>query len=566
MSLTGKTWQLYKPEKELSSKLAERSNISPVTAQVLINRGITSAPDIDSFFNPKLSSLFDPAEMPDMAKAAKRVKLAKERGEKVAVYGDYDVDGVTGTAILLLALKKLGIEADYYIPHRYKEGYGMNIDAVSQLRSKGIDLIITVDCGISNLIEVEHANSLGMEVIITDHHNVPKSKPKAYAIVNPKLTDGKHGSRDLSGAGVAFKFAWGLFRAFGINDSKDLTAMLDLAGLGTIADIVPLIDENRVLAVHGLKALNERKRAGLRALMDVARVNGKLTADSIGFMISPRINAAGRIEHASLSVELLTTEDQNRIRELAGILDKINSKRQDIGSQIKEDVFSRIAGIPPKLIVLEGKDWHPGVIGIVASKVVDQFCRPAILIGVTDGVGRGSARSIDGLDIYSVLEECRDLFLDFGGHKKAAGFEIEKDKIPEFKKRVIDIVDERLTSEDLKPRLLIDTELNPGQINISLAMELQSLDPFGEGNPEPLLMTRNLKLIEQRRVGDGSHIKARFTDGKVTLDSIGFRLGDMSESLKLGNKYDIVYCLRLNEYNGIGSAQLNLVDIRDYNS
>ncbi|MFC1767771.1 single-stranded-DNA-specific exonuclease RecJ [Candidatus Margulisiibacteriota bacterium] len=567
MSLTGKKWQLYKPEKESSKRLAEETKTSPITSQILINRGISTASDAGDFLNPKLASLFDPSDIPGMQEATERVKLAEKRGEKVAVYGDYDVDGVTGTSIMLITLKNLGIQATYYIPHRYDEGYGMNIDAVSKLNSEGVKLIITVDCGISNLAEIEHANSLGIDVIVTDHHNPPKILPKALAIIDPKLMSKEHRSRELSGAGVAFKFAWGLYRAFGIKDSRDLISMLDLAGLGTIADIVPLIDENRILAVYGVKSLNENPRPGIKALIDAARIKKRITTNSVNFMISPRINAAGRLEHARLSVELLTSDDPDKVKELANTLSKVNTKRQEIGNEIKESAFSKIDESDlPKLVMIEGEGWHPGVIGIVASRIVDKFYCPAILIGVNNGIGRGSARSVDGLDIYEVLEKCKDLFIDFGGHKKAAGFEIDKDNIPELQKRVKKIVAEMLPSDDLMPKLLIDTEVSAGQINMSLATEIQSLGPFGEGNPVPLLLTRKLKLLEQRRVGNGSHLKARFTDGKVTLEAIGFGLGDMEDQIRFGHDYDIVYNLEVNEFNGFETAQLKLVDISDQNN
>jgi len=563
MSLTGKRWQVSRQEKEAAQEISKASKISTILAQALINRGLSGIAEIDAFITPKLNFLSNPYDIPDMEKAAQRVLLAKEKRERVAVYGDYDVDGVTGTAILLLTLKDLGIDATYYIPHRYSEGYGLNNNAIKKLFDEGIKLIVTVDCGISNVIEIEYANSLGMEVVVTDHHNPPKMLPKAYSIVNPKLIDGNHRARELSGAGVAFKFAWGLYRSAGIKDSTNLMEMLDLAGLGTIADVVPLLDENRILAIYGLKNLNDCKRIGLRSLIDATGIKKKITSSTVNFAISPRLNSAGRIEHASLSVELLTTKDELIAKKLALELNRLNSKRQGIGSQIQEEVFAKIGEKPERSIVLSGNSWNPGVIGIVASKVVDRYNRPAVLIGVNEGIGRGSARSIDGINIFNVLSECKDLFTDFGGHKKAAGFEVVEDNIPELTRRLKEIIDGIVSDEELVPALEIESALDPKDITMSLASELELLDPHGEENPPPVFVSYGLKLIDMRRVGDGTHLKARFTDGKVTLDSIGFSLGDLASKLKLGDLYDLAYNLEVNEFNGLESAQLNLVDIRN---
>jgi len=566
VSLTGKRWQITPPDTDTIKKLAARSNISDVLAHVLINRGIQNTSEVDAFITPKLSMLSNPYDIPDMEKAARRVMESKKRGEKVAVYGDYDVDGVTGTSILILTLKDLGIDATYYIPHRYHEGYGLNNGAIKKLADDKVKLIVTVDCGISNTIEVEYANSLGIDVIVTDHHNPPRNLPKAHALVNPKMIDAVHRSRDLSGAGVAFKFAWGLYRTAGIQDSSNLMDMLDLAGLGTIADVVPLLEENRVLAIYGLKSLNNCKRIGLKKLMEAAGINKRITTSQVNYAIAPRINSAGRLEHASSAVELLITQDEFKARNLALELSRLNTKRQGIGEQIQQEVFSQIGASDSKSVILCGNSWTPGVIGIVASRVVDTYHKPTVLIGVNEGIGRGSARSIDGLNIYEMLDSCHDLFTDFGGHKKAAGFEVPEENIPELIRRLTQTIDESLASEDLIPILEIESMLEPSQVTMGLASELELLGPHGEENRPPVFATGKLKLIDMRRVGDGSHLKSRFTDGKITLDSIGFSLGGLSSKLKLGDEYDLAYNLEVNEYNGLESAQLNLVDIRESKS
>lgn len=528
---------------------------------MLINREVNTTAEIDAFISPKLNLLTNPYDIPDMEKAARRVLLAKEKGEKVAVYGDYDVDGVTGTSIALLALRDLGIDAIYYIPHRYTEGYGLNEGAIKKLADDGVKLIITVDCGISNIKEVAYAASLGLDVIITDHHIAQKKLPPAYAIVNPKLIDYDHRSRELSGAGVAFKFAWGLYRTAGIMDSTNLMSMLDLAGLGTIADVVPLLDENRVLAIYGLKALNDCKRIGLQKLIETANIKKRITASHVNFALAPRINSAGRLEHASLSVELLISTDPLKAGNLALELSRINSRRQKIGSKIQQEAFSMIDG-SAKSIILCGQSWNPGVIGIVASQVVDRYYRPTVLIGVNEGVGRGSARSIDGLNIFEVLSTCSDLFTDFGGHKKAAGFEVDEKNIPVLIKRLTERIEETMNDADLIPKLEIDCVLEPKQVNMNLASELELLAPYGEDNPAPTFASDNLKLVDMRRVGDGSHLKARFTDGTLTLDTIAFSFGHLADKLQLGDSYDLAYNLEVNEFNGYESAQPKLVDVR----
>jgi len=558
-------WQQFRPDSALSGRVAESLEISPVTAQVLINRGMHTEEKAKYFLEPKLSNLTDPRNLPDASKAAKRILKAREKGEKIFVYGDYDVDGVTGTAILVETLNFLGFTPSYYIPHRYDEGYGLNNEAIKEIKASGADLILTVDCGVSNIEEIKFAHSLGLEVIVTDHHNPPKKLPGAFAIVNPKLGNKNDPARELSGAGVAFKFAWALLREAGIQESGMLLSLLDLTCLGTIADVVPLVDENRILASQGLLSISARKRTGLRALLDAANINGKVGTREVNFGLSPRINAAGRLEHASFAIDLLLSRDENTARDLADKLNKINVKRQKIGSGIQEEVFLAMKERPADetLIILEGKQWHPGVIGIVASQVVDAFYRPAVLIGVTDGVGRGSARSIDGFNIFELLEKCRDLFIDFGGHELAAGFEIACDKIPELKKRLRAEVSKMIDPAQLEEKLQIDAEISGEDISLGLIRELETLGPFGKGNSEPLFTTRGLKLIDSRRVGDGSHLKAKFSDGALTLETIGFGLGKTFPNLSFSSKYDIAYELRSSQWNGFESAELRLVDLKE---
>ena len=564
-----KKWQLFEPDETLAQTISQELNLSPLITKLLINRGIKSVAEAEVFLNPRLAHLRDPLEIPNIQSAARRVLEAKSKGEKVLVFGDYDVDGVTGTAILVHSLRFLGIDTSYYIPQRYGEGYSLSLEAIKKIAATGTKLIITVDCGIASFIEIEEANALGLQVIVTDHHNLPRQLPRAYAIVNPKMIQDHHPSKNLSGAGVAFKFAWALMRAAGIKESDFLLSLLDLAALGTIADVVPLTEENRILAVSGLSVINERKRPGLKHLMEAASLSGKIVVDNIYFALAPRINAAGRIEQASKSVDLLLSTDPAEARALARELNKINARRQDIGSAIKEEVFARLEEsyvAEKKLVVLSGENWHPGVIGIIASQVVDRYFRPAVLIGINDGMGRGSARSIEGFNIYQILDSCHDLFLDFGGHAGAAGFKIAPENIPELERRLLGAIETSISPEILVPKVKIDAEINPATITLSLIKELEKIGPHGEGNVAPVYMSRNLRLVELRKVGrGGKHLKAKFSDGNISLEAVGFGLGHMASQLAYDRSYDLAYELGANEWNGFEMAQLSLVDIRERN-
>ncbi|MCU0640535.1 MAG: single-stranded-DNA-specific exonuclease RecJ [Candidatus Margulisbacteria bacterium] len=540
---------------------------SPLLERILSSRGIITPAEREAFLNPKLGQLRDPLEIPQIEAAARRVLLAKEKGEKVAVFGDYDVDGVTATAILLSTLRYLGFSPTYYIPKRYGEGYSLSTNSVKKLASEGVKLIITVDCGIASADEIVLAGELGMTVVVTDHHNLPEQLPPAAAIVNPKMIKGPHPSKYLSGAGVAFKLAWVLLRLSGEKDGVFLTSLLDLAALGTFSDVVPLTAENRILAVGGLRLINERKRLGIKLLAEAASLGKTIGADRVYFALAPRLNAAGRLEHASKAVELLLTDDPLKGQAMAQELNKINTRRQDIGAVIKDEVFSQLTDeylAAHRLIVLAGENWHPGVIGIVASQIVDRYGKPAVLIGINEGVGRGSARSVDGFNIYALLDSCRDLFLDFGGHEGAAGFEIEPAQVPELQRRLRAHLEENVDPESMIPKLELDAQIDPQEISLALVKELNKLAPFGEGNQAPLLLIGNLSLLEHKTVGkDKKHLKAWFGDNGLRLETIGFGFGALAAKLDYNQRYDLAVNLEANEYNGFESVQLSLVDIRE---
>ncbi len=564
MSILNRSWLLTEADERSATDISKEFSISKHTAQVLINRGLRKE-DIGEFLNPRLSALKDPFEIPGIKAAVSRIMLAKDRGEHVFVYGDYDVDGVTATSIIIQGLRKLGLTASYYVPHRYDEGYGMNSEAVKTIVAGGAKLLITVDCGISNYEEINEANSLGLDVIVTDHHNIPERLPSACAVVNPKMMEADHPSRNLCGAGVAFKVIWALFREAGIKDSSAIKELLDLAALGTVADVVPMTGENRTIAVAGLKVLNDKKRVGVSSLVNSARITGDITNQKISFMLAPRLNAPGRLEHAELSIRLLLEDDPQKALALANEINVINTQRQKIGSLIGEDAFQRIGAVcDTKLIMLTGKNWHPGVIGIVASKVSERYHRPTILISEEeDGSCRGSVRTIENFDVYKMLLTCRDLFTDFGGHKDAAGFGIQSDNLAELKRRLSNHVEETLNVEALEPTTKIDLELPSEMITIDYAREIERLEPFGPGNQAPVFLGKNMKFVSAKQVGsDGAHLKVKLTDGNSVFDGIGFGIGKLIKNIEGCRNIDVAFNLTVNEWDGYSFPQMEIIDMR----
>lgn len=558
-----KLWHAYESSPELAQEFSLNLKISNIISQILINRGLADLASAEQFLHPKLLNLTDPFLLPNVNKAIDRVVLAKNNNEKVVIYGDYDVDGVTGTVILLEALRHIGINPTYYIPHRYSEGYSLNTNAVKKFAQDKVGLIITVDCGISSIEEIKIAKELGIDVVITDHHNVPKALPQAVAVVNPKLHDSKNPSRDLSGAGVAFKFAWALLRYCGVSQNSFLTNLLDLACLGTIADVVPLTFENRIIAKQGLEIIKSGKRAGIFALSQAAGIKKSISVRDVNFGLAPRINAAGRLEHASMSVDLLISKVEQEARGFASELGKVNLRRQGIGESINTETKKVIEaqGLgKDDIIIVEGENWHPGVIGIIASRIADQFYRPTVLISINEGEARGSARSIDGFNVFNVLDSCKDLFNDFGGHEGAAGFEMDPDKIPELKKRLIEKVKSLKLS--FTPKIFIDAEIMPEQATLNLLQQLQMLEPHGQGNPKPIFSSKGIILKDLRLVGgNGAHLKLSLSGGSMAFEAIGFGLANLKPTLTIGKRYDIAYHLETNEWNGFESVQFNLIDI-----
>jgi len=536
--------------------------VSKVVARLLVNRGITDLRQAASFINPSLEGLHDPFLLPDMGKAVDRIREAIDRGERIAIYGDYDVDGITAASILYLFLRYKGADVEVYIPHRYLEGYGMNCQAVEQLHARGTRLIITVDCGITAFDEVELAAQLGMDVIVTDHHHCLNDLPRARAVINPSRCGHSYPFCSLAGVGVAAK----LIQA--MDGADALEEYLDLIALGTVADVVPLLGENRIMVAKGIERINTAPRLGVGALIRAAGLaQGSIDAYRIAFALAPRLNAAGRMSTAYLGFSLLTTRDESEAIRIAQQLNEENGRRQQIENALLEECVDRLIKdgdlSDEWIIVLEGeeeKGWHPGVIGIAASKICEKFYRPCILISLQGDKGVGSARSIEGFNIYEALKGVDDLFIRFGGHEMAAGFSIPREAIPELKRRLLSYAHHSMDQSLLIPRSYHDGPLMPQDITLSLVQEIKKLEPFGMGNPSPRFLFCNAEVENCWAVGnDGRHLKMSISTGQRLWDAIGFGLGEKKDYLLGGGrKVDIIAAVEENEWGGVKKIQFNV--------
>ncbi|MGD2095016.1 MAG: single-stranded-DNA-specific exonuclease RecJ [Phycisphaerales bacterium] len=572
-----KQW-VVRPPDERSAELAKSLKVSPLLAQVLINRGIDDAQSASVFLRPKLTNLIDPDQMPGITPAVHRIEHAITNKEKITVYGDYDVDGITGVAILWQVLKLLDADVDYYIPHRIDEGYGLNTEAVRALADSGSKLVVTVDCGITACDSAELAGQLGLDLIITDHHQPGSELPLAAAIVHPALEE-SYPNQDSAGAMVAFKLAWAIANEF--NSGKKLEPRLrdfminatSLAAMGTIADVVDLRGENRVLTSYGLKTLPESKLSGIQALIESVGLTGhKLDSYHIGFRLAPILNASGRMGHARLAVELLTSDGQLRSMQIAEYLKEQNSQRQQyerkIFKQACEMIVKRNLHHPDrKSIVLVNENWHNGVIGIVASRIVDKFYRPTIMFnsGTTeDGIAQGSARSIQDFCLLSAIKACSKHLVSFGGHKMAAGIKIETDKIDLFAAEFEAYAKQNLDEKDVSARLHIDAVAPLSDFSLEAVDELQMLGPFGQGNPQPVFATKGARLAgPPRRVGSGrEHLQLAITDNTNTIRCIGFRFGKLEKKLLEQEFFNVAYQPQLNTYNGNTNVEFVLTDVQ----
>ena len=559
-------WEVSTPDSQLVQSLANQLNAcmpkaSPVAAGLLINRGITTVEAARGFLEPQLRDLHDPYLLNGMEDAIRRIKQALKEGEKILIYGDYDVDGLTAAALLTLVLREMGADVCSHIPHRIKEGYGLNEEAVMSAHRRGVNLIVTVDCGINSIHEVIQASRLGIDTIITDHHELQSLVlPPAIAVLNPHQPGCTYPCVHLSGVGVAFKLAAAL------RGISNVDKHLDLVALGTVADVVPLSGENRILAKYGLEKLAKTEKIGLRALMQTAGIsNGELSAEQVAFMLAPRLNAPGRLDSAEISLKLLLVESESSALDLAYELEKGNRRRQAIQSKILSDAHEKVERELDKslchVIILADESWHPGVVGIVAGRLVDDYCRPAILIAMDKDKGKGSARSIEQFHILRALKECSDLLAGFGGHSRAAGLLISRKNLESFAEKMREIGKEKLAGMNLLPKLKIDMELDLSEITWSLIKEIGYLQPYGSGNAEPNFVSYNVQVMNPRIVKN-KHLKMRVVENSRSVDAIGFGMGSYIKKLDGSGRVDIVYNPQINSWGGQNEVQLQLRDIR----
>jgi single-stranded-DNA-specific exonuclease len=562
-------WQIAPPAPE--DHLARFLQLSPLIVQLLYNRGITAPGDVRDFLAGARPE-DNPFKLKGMNEAVTRLRQAIRQGEQVAVYGDFDADGVTATALLVETLSALGARVRPYIPHRVDEGYGLNDSALRQLASEGVKVVVTVDCGIRAIAEVNYGRKLGLDIIVTDHHSVGDEVPPALAVINPRQPDCPYLFKHLAGVGVAFKLAQALLRVnrrvpvvegeVGVDEEH----LLDLAALGTVADLVPLLGENRSLVKRGLERLNDPQRLGLRAMIAQAGLKpGQIDATTIGFILGPRLNAAGRIENAATSYDLLTCRSPDEAANLAQELEELNRRRQRLTAETldraKEQVLA--AGESEKLFFASGEDFLSGIVGLVAGRLTEEFYRPALIVELGPERSRGSARSIPEFNITAALDQCSDLLIRYGGHAAAAGFTVANDNLKALRERLKDLAAEQLEGVELTPTLLIDAEVELSEVDLATQSLLTELEPCGYANPSPLLLSRRAIVRGARVVGtEESHLKLTLSDGRVVWDAIAFHQGGWVDDLPHGSRIDVVYSLEVNEWNGRKRLQLNVKDLR----
>lgn len=556
-----KKWECYAVDENKVNELVEKFGISGILSRILVNKNITQKDEIDLFMNPTRKDFHDPFLMPDMEIIVDRVLQAIEQKEKIMIYGDYDADGITSITVLKSFLEERGLEVASYIPNRLDEGYGLNKTALKKIYDDGYRLIITVDCGISGIDEVDYANSLGMEVLITDHHEPVETLPKAMAVVDAKRKDNKYSFNQLAGVGVVFKLIQAISIKLGLEE-KEYLKYLDIVCIGTISDIVPLVDENRVIAKLGLKLIAQTRNIGLKALLEVIGFKN-IDSTTISFGVAPRINACGRMGDEQVALDLFLEKDYDKAKKLAIKLNEYNIERQTIEKRIFDEATEKIEkNEKDKACIIVGSEgWHHGIIGIVASKVTEMYFKPSILICFEGNDGKGSGRSIPGFDLHDALMECSDYLEKFGGHSMAVGVTVSRDKFELFKNKF----EEYAKSHDVDkiiPVINIDSELSLKNIDIDSVKSLQKLEPYGEANKMPVFMIRNLKINSIRALSEGKHLKLTLKDDGYMINAIGFNMGNLSNEYLIDDKVDVIGNLDINSFNGNDSIQLILKDIR----
>lgn len=557
-----KKWQICEVDKEKVEKLKSKYGISELLATILVNKNITTQKEIEEFLNPTRNDFFDPFLINDMDIAVERIRKAIETQEKVIIYGDYDVDGITSITVLKSFLKDVGLDVDYYIPNRLEEGYGLNKNAIDEIVKNKYTLMITVDCGISAIEEVNYANSLGIEVIVTDHHEPGEELPKALAVIDNKRKDSKYPFRELAGVGVAFKVSQALAQSMNVKEEEYLK-YLDIVCVGTISDIVPLISENRVITKLGIKLLKQTRNIGLKAIINSSGYS-QINSTTISFGVAPRINACGRMGKAEQALKLLLSKDIYEVNKLTQELNNYNRERQEIEKEIFESVLNKIEQNnldKNRTIVVGGEGWHHGVIGIVSSKITEKYFKPSILLSFEeDGTGKGSGRSIPGFDLHEALMKCENCLEKFGGHSMAVGLTLKKDKFEQFYEEFEKVAKENKT-ENIVPIINVDAKIELNEIDKTVVEDLKQLEPFGEANKMPVFALKNIRIDSIRALSEGKHLKLTLRDNNQIINAIGFNIGELANEYKIGDKVDLAGVLEINTFNGIDNLQINIKDI-----
>lgn len=560
-------WNISRTDHGQAEEFADELQVSKLVARLLISRGMTDKEHAAAFLHGGTDQVHDPFLLDGMERAVERIRRALERGEKIRVYGDYDADGVSSTTLMVHLLRQLNASFDYYIPHRVNEGYGLNKPALEAARNQGVQLIITVDTGISAVEEIAYANELGMDVIVTDHHEPPELLPDAYSVINPKKPGCPYPFKSLAGVGVALKLAQALL-------GRWPEELLEFAAIGTVADLMPLLGENRIIVKQGIQRMQNSSNWGIRALLDVAGIKMRDANEThIGFSLAPRINASGRLHNADEAVRLLITDSEQEAEHLAYDLDSLNKERQRIVDEMTKQAMAMIeerkdSGGLSKVIVLAHEDWNVGVIGIVASRLLDKFYRPTLILGIDKetGMAKGSARSIAGFDLYQALTHCHDLLDHFGGHQAAAGMTLPGERLPELERRLNALADELLSPDDFVPLLQADLECSMEEVGIDTIRELEQLGPFGMGNPVPRFVFSDVRCKELRTIGkEQQHIKMTICKSKdetaAALDAVGFNKGNVLPWISSTASLDVLGELSINEWNGVRKPQMMIQDV-----
>ena len=556
-----KTWCLKKYDEEKIEKIKSTYNVSDIMAKLLMSRNIQFQ-DIDMFLNGTIDDLYDPYDIKDMEKIVDRIDVALKKHEKVCIYGDYDVDGITSITIMYKFLTKLGLDIMYYLPDRLVEGYGINNNALDEIKSQGVSLIITVDCGITAIEEIEYAKKIGLDVCITDHHECTENLPDAYAIINPKRKDDNSKFKMLAGVGVAFKCLMAIAEKYNLAKEEYLK-YLDIVSIGTISDIVPLVGENRIISKYGLKMMEKTKNLGLKELLKI--VNYKdIDSMMVSFGMAPRINACGRMGNASAAVKLLLEKDDQKAEKIAMELDELNQERKNVESIIYNqtlDIIKKENLEDKNSIVLYNSSWHNGVIGIVASRLVNMYYKPVILLTKEHGFIRGSGRCPSGFSLYDALSECKELLIQFGGHELAAGLSIDEKNIEAFIEKFEEVVKNRKYT--ICDQIInIDSVISRKNLNAQIIKDIRALKPYGQSNQVPIFLYKGLKVAAIRTIKDDKHLKLVLKDDKSLIDAVGFSLGIRRDEIRIGDKIDVVANIELNSYNTPKTIQLVIQDFK----